>query len=533
MRVLAPARGKEGTVPIPAATAPAFNRRMTAATISARPEARARPGPATAAGETGERAAAGWPVAILGIPFDHVALADAVGRIDAMIATRRPHYVVTANVDFLVQASRDVELRRILLEADLVLCDGTPLVWASRCLGNRLPGRAAGADIVPRLIAAAAANGRRVFFLGAAPGVAAAAAARLRSQYPALQVAGHYAPPFAGLLEMDHEEIVRRVRAARPDVLLVSFGCPKQEKWIAMHHRGLGVPVVIGVGATIDFLAGRVRRAPVWMRQSGTEWIFRLLQEPRRLFRRYADDLLRFLPALAKQAWRLHRRTDPAGLSVPPGACHTYRWLRVEAGRLLTAEALRRHAARWQELRAETRDCLLDLSRVEAIDSTGVALLGRWRQQLNARARRFVVLSPSAAVRDALDRLRLTDHFVIARSVAEAAQQMETFPDGSMIVQPGGSIRSVAWAGEITAANTGEVWDRTVQHLLELGGTREAFPIDLSRLRFIDSTGAALMLRLQRWAEQMELEIHFVGAQANVRNVLELSGLDETLLEAA
>src|SRR5437879_1981103 len=114
-------------------------------------------------------AASAWPIAILGVPFDHVTINDAIARIDAMVAARRPHYVVTANVDFLVQARRDVELRRILLEAHLALCDGTPLVWASRLLGNPLPERVAGSDLVPLLIELGAEKNYRVFLLGGSP----------------------------------------------------------------------------------------------------------------------------------------------------------------------------------------------------------------------------------------------------------------------------------------------------------------------------------------------------------------------------
>jgi exopolysaccharide biosynthesis WecB/TagA/CpsF family protein len=113
-----------------------------------------------------------------------------------------------------------------------------------------------------------------------------------------------YSPPFNRLLEMDHDEITRRIKAAAPDMLFVSFGCPKQEKWISRHGAALGVPVMIGAGGTIDFLAGRMARAPSWMRRSGTEWLFRLMQEPRRLARRYADDLFFFAPAILAQFLR-------------------------------------------------------------------------------------------------------------------------------------------------------------------------------------------------------------------------------------
>ncbi len=473
-----------------------------------------------------------WPVAILGVPFDPVTVAGAIARIDEMIASRRPHYVVTANVDFLVQAHRDVELRRILLDADLVLCDGTPLVWASRWLGNRLPERVAGSDLAPALLRSAAEKGQRIFFLGAAPGVAEQAAEKLTREFPALNIVGHYAPPFAALLEMDHAQIIQRVRAARPDILLVSFGCPKQEKWIAMNHRALGVPVAIGVGATLDFLAGRVKRAPGWMRHSGTEWIYRLVQEPRRLFRRYADDLVCFAPTLAAQWCRLvSRRT---GTSTPRlTALPAPEWCSVDPGESFTRHALERNAAFWQEGPALAAHWVVDLSRVGAIDGTGVAFLVRWRKRLHAQGRHFVLLAPSGCVRRALSSLRLTDHFVIAATVAEAARQAEAINPDAHVLQEG-PTRSLAWCGEIIAANADDVWHLTRDHVL--ASTRAGATlviVDLARLRFIDSAGAALMRRLARWAQQLPVQILFIHAQPNVKNVLRLTQLDQLLLEGA
>src|SRR5581483_6098581 len=133
--------------------------------------------------------------------------------------------------------------------------------------------RVAGSDLVPLLLKVAAEKGYRAYFLGGAPESTQRAVERLQRQFPELQIAGHYSPKFAPLLEMDHDDICRRVREARADFLFVAFGCPKQEKWIAMHYRSLGVPVVVGVGATIDFLAGTVKRAPRWMQEAGLEWV--------------------------------------------------------------------------------------------------------------------------------------------------------------------------------------------------------------------------------------------------------------------
>ncbi|MDO8544838.1 MAG: WecB/TagA/CpsF family glycosyltransferase [Opitutaceae bacterium] len=473
-----------------------------------------------------------WPVAILGVPFDHVTIAGAVASIEAMIASRHSNYIVTANVDFLVQAHRDVELRRILLDADLVLCDGTPLVWASGWMGNRLPERVAGSDLAPALLHAAAEKGHRIFFLGAAPGVAAAAAERLQCDYPTLNVVGHYAPPFADLLDMDHAQIVQRVREAKPDILLVSFGCPKQEKWIAMNHRTLGVPVAIGVGATIDFLAGRVKRAPDWMRRSGTEWIFRLGQEPRRLFRRYATDLLSFIPTLAAQWCRLFSRPTvapkPRTMSFP-----TAEWCGVDPGESFTRHALDMHPEFWRELPHRAAHCVVDLSKLRRIDGTGVAFLVRWRKILQANGRQLVLLAPSSRLRRALSSLGLLDHFVVANDVADAAQQAEAIAAQPSVLRDG-TTRSLAWCGEIIAANAEDVWRMTTDHVrafVDAGATLVI--IDLARLRFVDSSGAALMLRLKKWAQSLPAQVLFTHAQPNVRNVLRLTRLDQLLLEGA
>lgn len=246
-------------------------------------------------------------ITMLGVVFDNVNLMEAIACIEAMIVARKPSYVVTANVDFVVQARRDAELRRILNNANLLLCDGTPLVWASHWLGDPLPERVAGSDLVPQLIRVAAKKNHRLFFLGATPEASAQAVANVRAQFPNLEIA-HYSPPFRPLNQIDNEEIVRRILAAQPDILLVAFGCPKAEKWMAANFQPLGVPVTIGVGATIDFLAGRVKRAPLWMQCAGLEWVFRLWQEPRRLFKRYATDFWCFGWAMAGEFWRVKFR---------------------------------------------------------------------------------------------------------------------------------------------------------------------------------------------------------------------------------
>jgi N-acetylglucosaminyldiphosphoundecaprenol N-acetyl-beta-D-mannosaminyltransferase len=451
------------------------------------------------------------PIAILGVPFDNVTAAEAVAAVEQMIASRRPHYLVTANVDFLVQAQSDVELRRIITEAHLVLCDGTPLVWASRLLGNRLPERVAGSDLAPVLLKVAAEKQYRVFLLGAAPDSVEQAASRLTRDYPSLLLAGYYSPPFSDLLAMDHEEIKRRVREARPDLLFVAFGCPKAEKWMGMHYRDLGVPVVAGVGATIDFLAGRVKRAPRWIQQAGMEWMFRLACEPRRLFRRYTKDLWVF-------GWRI-----------------VAQWLLLKCLPCLSQWSSKSPAGRWWDAtRRVGRHCMVDFSGIRFIDSTDVGVLLTLQKKLRTSGSQFVLASVSRGVRRALALMRLKDHFDIAQDLAAAERFIaeRTLEESAMVIpRAAGGARGLSWLGEITAANAGEVWNQT-RDLLVGEGKPSPVAIDLSRARFIDSSGLTTMLRIQRWAWRQGTKIIFTGLQPPVRDVvLRMAKLDQILLE--
>jgi N-acetylglucosaminyldiphosphoundecaprenol N-acetyl-beta-D-mannosaminyltransferase len=354
------------------------------------------------------------PIAILGVSFDPMTLTSAVDRIGTMITSRRPHFIVTPNVDFLVQAQHDTELHQILVNADLVLCDGKPLVWASRWLGNALPGRVAGSDLVPMLFERAAERGWKIFLLGGAEGVGAEAARRIAANYPSLPAVEHYSPPLRVLAEMNHDEINARLQAAAPDLVLVCFGCPKQEKWIFQNYRTAGVPVMIGAGGTVDFLAGRLKRAPHWMRRIGLESLFRLGQEPRRLFKRYAGDFFAFLPALAAQLWHRSARSakmNPEGnvLFSTPMAYG----LKVQAAEELHRGGLESAPAFWSHAMDQQGHCVIDLSTVTSIDSTGLAFLAHWQRRLAQVQRNLILYRPSVAVRSALARMHLTEKFVI------------------------------------------------------------------------------------------------------------------------
>ena len=475
------------------------------------------------------------PIALLGVPFDNVTTAETISLVQNMVASGKPHYLATANVDFLVQAMHDVELRRILMDAHLVLCDGTPLVWASQLLGNPLPERVAGSDLVPLLLQIAAQKKYKIFFLGGTDQSLQRARENVLKKYPELSIAC-YSPPFSNLLEMNHLEIVRRINEAKPDLLFVSFGCPKQEKWISMHYRSLGVPVSVGVGATIDFLAGMVRRAPKWMQKTGTEWIFRLLQEPRRLFRRYMNDLWWFSQAIARQWWTMrHRRTTQKTAPLSPQANDQQVWQRVQLPTWLDIETVRRDGLVCEECLSSARHCLLELNNVTFIDSTGVGLLIRLQKKARITGRQLILVSPSNAVLSSLRLMKLQDFFTIARDMDEAHRLMGNAAEEPVGLPPEAATSKpeLFWRGEVTAANADVVWQRTLNYLAAHAKPNQEVKIDLSSLQFIDSAGVGLMIRAQKNARQCGAKLQFVGPQPNVRNVLKIAKLENMLLGAA
>ncbi|MBE3580925.1 MAG: WecB/TagA/CpsF family glycosyltransferase [Thermoanaerobacteraceae bacterium] len=219
---------------------------------------------------------------ILGCRLDGPTLAGALDLIRDFIASGRPHQIVTLNAEMAYRASEDALLRDIINRAALVTPDGAGVVWASRLLGSPVPERVAGVDLVEGLAARAAREGWRLFLYGAAPGVAEKARERLLARYPSLLITG---TAHGYLSPAEEKELLARLRQARPDVLLVALGSPRQEYWIDRHLKELGIPVAMGVGGTLDVLAGEVSRAPQWMQRLGLEWLYRVAQDPRRVKR--------------------------------------------------------------------------------------------------------------------------------------------------------------------------------------------------------------------------------------------------------
>lgn len=235
-------------------------------------------------------------VELMGVQLDPLTMAQAVATVLEWSATPRTatgcRFVVTPNVDHIVLLQHHAGLQAAYEDADLILADGAPVVWASKLLGRSLPDRIPGSDLTPAIFAAAPADRvLKTYLLGAMPGVAEVAARNVMATWPQVQVTGCYSPPLGfEKSAAENEKILAQIAAAEPDLLIVGVGAPKQELWVHAHRERIAAKAALCVGATIDFLAGEKARAPKWMRRVGIEWMHRLTTEPRRLAGRYARD---------------------------------------------------------------------------------------------------------------------------------------------------------------------------------------------------------------------------------------------------
>lgn len=240
-------------------------------------------------------------ITLMGCCIDNLTMEETLQTIEGFVRSGLPHQHVVVNVDKLVKASRDPGLRRIINDCALVNADGMPVVWAARLLGRPLKERVAGCDLFEALMRRAGERGWRVFLLGAREEVVSRVASTYRSRYPGLVVAGYRNGYWQG--EAEEAQVAEQIRAARPDLLFVAISSPKKEQFLGRYQAGMKIPFAMGVGGTFDVAIGHVRRAPLWMQNSGLEWFYRFLQEPRRMFRRYFIEDTAFVWLLIKALW--------------------------------------------------------------------------------------------------------------------------------------------------------------------------------------------------------------------------------------
>ncbi|MBQ7480234.1 MAG: WecB/TagA/CpsF family glycosyltransferase [Selenomonadaceae bacterium] len=218
-------------------------------------------------------------VDILGVQVDSLTMAEAVGKAEQFMEERACALIATANAEMIMRATHDKELKEILNAAALVVPDGAGTVWAAHHLGYQMPERVAGYDLAQELMRLAPARKRRIYFFGSAPGVADKAKKKAEELYPGIEIVGTRNGYFK---EADEPAIIADIKAQKPDLLLAALGVPKQEKWLHAHKEELGVPLSIGVGGTLDVMAGVMKRAPRWMQKAKLEWLFRGILQPKR-----------------------------------------------------------------------------------------------------------------------------------------------------------------------------------------------------------------------------------------------------------
>lgn len=240
-------------------------------------------------------------VKLLNTYVNNVNMSEAVSEIEKSINCDKKSYLVAVNVDVIMKIEHDAYLKKIIDDADMVLADGKPLVWISRLNRRPIKEKVSGSDLIPLVCEMSAEKGYSMFFIGGKDGVAEKAKYRLENKYPGIRISGTYAPPFG--FEKNEEELNKindMISEAKPDILVVCFGCPKQEKFIYENINKYNAKVSICAGATIDFLAENIKRAPRWMSNCGLEWFYRFIKEPRRLFKRYFVDDVKIIKLVYK-----------------------------------------------------------------------------------------------------------------------------------------------------------------------------------------------------------------------------------------
>jgi N-acetylglucosaminyldiphosphoundecaprenol N-acetyl-beta-D-mannosaminyltransferase len=242
-------------------------------------------------------------VTLAGVGIDAVDFDGAVGTIiEGATSGRGTRYVVTPNAHHVVLHQTDAFFRLVYQHARLVVADGVPLIWAGQLLGRKLPGRVNGTDLLVRLCAEASERQLRVYFLGGRKGAADAAAAVLRKRHPALDICGTYCPKFGFERDpIEQADIIADINAKRPHLLFVGLGAPKQEYWMYSNREKVRVPMMLGIGVSFELVAGIISRAPAWMQRNGLEWLYRLLMEPGRLWKRYLIGNMKFCALIVRE----------------------------------------------------------------------------------------------------------------------------------------------------------------------------------------------------------------------------------------
>lgn len=458
-------------------------------------------------------------VVVLGVPIDSLTMAEAIDRLDSFVEigrqTGKSHQVATVNADFAVKSLDDPELRMLLREADMATADGMPLVWGARLLGINIPERVAGADMVPALAQRAAEKGYSIYFFGAQDGIAEKAAQNLKGKYPNLLIAGVASPPFGSILEMD-SSYIEEIKRSKADIVLVALGNPKQEKWIGMYGRDIGAPVAIGIGGTLDFIAGQTQRAPEWMQKTGLEWIYRLLQEPKRLWKRYVHDMVGFSSFFIRQWWLMRQNEAPSPILPITDLTILGDWAYLTLTGRVDREKYVEVVELGMEALAVVNHIDIDLSEATFLDSSAIGALVLIAKQAREQGGDIQLTRVPPKVLQTLRLLKLDNFF----DITDFEGNDIDLPPEPVAVSNGAHV--IRMPSRMDAATSRNLQYHIVREL-KLG---DEILLDFSQTKFLASAGLAALATINRAAKDQNKVVKLINLTPDIKRVLELVNFD-------
>ncbi len=486
------------------------------------------------------------PVAILGIPIDCFTMDETIQYIfhlmECYASDKKSRLVCTANTDFIVNTlSWDLkktshpELLDILRKADLVTADGMPIVWTSKLLGPAIPHRVTGSDLVPKLAEQAALRKKSIYFLGGYSGSAKNASVILKDRYQGLVIAGWDSPfvhihgkELANAYEND-EDIVARINASKADILFIAFGNPKQEIWFERNRHRLQVPVSIGIGGTFDFITGEIARAPVWMRDAGLEWLFRFIQDPRRLWKRYLVDFLKFgfllWPSII--SYRYAKAVAPHDYLKRCKGKVSYKYMTRGSEEVfsvtLPGAVDRETASRVESIipKRPMAHLIIDFTDTAFIDSAGLGFLMKLMLDWSAGGYDSSLVGLNPSMKKCLAYNRLHDlcssrQFTAIEDVLEHLDTKGAEHGHQTYLEEEEGVSTIKISGDLRPAG---IPLNEIKTLASLVRTKTC-TIDLSKVISVNSSGVIFLLKLKSSLKELSKSCTVTGATGSVEQML-------------